>query len=172
MSILPGAEPERVGSDHEKNRVSIAIMQPVEQVSQYAAGPCYEERNPRLERLADVLTLTALITAFTIANSSLYETCWFVYHTLVSVQVGDFGIDKPLIAWINKGLMVFFFQFVGLEIKREMLEGRPAGHGALCHYSRFIYFSRGRVIDVVRLRRGGACGGKTDASERGRRCLG
>jgi len=83
--------------------------------------------NSSRERLAGGLTIAALIVAFAMANSSLYEAYWFVHHTPVSVQVGDFGIDKPLIAWINKGLMVFFFVLVGLEIKREMLEGTLAG---------------------------------------------
>lgn len=77
-------------------------------------------------RHAGVLTLVALIVAFVLANSPLYEFYWSIHHTQVSVHIGDFGIDKPLIAWVNKGLMVFFFLLVGLEIKREMLEGRLA----------------------------------------------
>ncbi|MCF6282065.1 MAG: Na+/H+ antiporter NhaA [Candidatus Polarisedimenticolaceae bacterium] len=79
------------------------------------------------ERLAGALTLGALVIAFAMANSPLYEAYWFIHHTPVSVQIGDFGINKPLIAWINEGLLVFFFLLVGLEIKREMLEGRLAG---------------------------------------------
>lgn len=79
------------------------------------------------ERLAGILTLVALIIAFAMANSSFYEAYWFVHHAPVSIHVGDFGIDKPLITWINKGLMVFFFLLVGLEIKREMLEGWLVG---------------------------------------------
>jgi len=71
------------------------------------------------ERLVGVLTFAALVSAFAMANSPLYEIYWFVHHTPVSVQVGDFGIDSPLIAWINKGLMVFFFLLIGLEVKRS-----------------------------------------------------
>jgi len=85
-----------------------------------------EEFDTGRERLAGALTLGALLIAFIMANSPLYEAYWFVHHTPVSIQVGDFGLDKPLIAWINKGLMVFFFLLVSLEIKREMLEGRLA----------------------------------------------
>jgi len=86
-----------------------------------------EEFDAERERLAGILTLAALVIAFAMANSPLYEAYWFVHHTPVSIQVGEFGIDKPLIAWINKGLMVFFFLLVGLEIEREMLEGQLAG---------------------------------------------
>jgi len=86
-----------------------------------------EEFHPARERLAGVLTLVAMLTAFVMANSPFFEAYWFVHHTPVSVQVGDFSIDKPLIAWINKGLMVFFFLLIGLEIKREMLEGQLVG---------------------------------------------
>lgn len=87
--------------------------------------------NTARERLAGVLTLAALGIALAIANSPLYEAYWYVHHTPVSIHIGEFGIDKPLIAWINKGLMVFFFLLVGLEIKREMIEGELAAPGQL-----------------------------------------
>lgn len=75
------------------------------------------------ERAAGLVTVGAMLAALILANSPLRDFYQLVHHTPVSVQVGTLGIDKPLILWINDGLMVFFFLLMGVELKREMLGG-------------------------------------------------
>lgn len=78
----------------------------------------------RHERLAGLLTVVAMLLALVLVNSPFEDLYRLVHHIPVSVQVGQFRIDRPLIIWINKGLMVFFFLLIGLEIKREIFEGQ------------------------------------------------
>ncbi len=69
-----------------------------------------------------VLMLTSAL-ALVLANSPLARFYDLLLSVHASVRIGDFGIDKPLLLWTNDGLMAIFFLLVGLEIKRELLEG-------------------------------------------------
>lgn len=69
-----------------------------------------------------VLMFTALMAL--IANNSLLASGYSgILDTTVTVQFGAFIISKPFLLWINDGLMAIFFFLVGLEIKREVLDG-------------------------------------------------
>jgi Na+:H+ antiporter, NhaA family len=75
------------------------------------------------EYLGALLLLVATVVALAWANSpwfSSYESLW---HTHVEVSVGSFSLDLDLQEMINDGLMTLFFFVVGLEIKRELVDG-------------------------------------------------
>ena len=70
-----------------------------------------------------ILLCLSAILALAIVNSPLSEYYDLFKSIPVVFQAGAFIIDKPLLLWINDGLMAIFFLLVGLEIKRELLEG-------------------------------------------------
>ena len=77
----------------------------------------------QLESAGGILLLAAAILAMLVANSPLAENHFNFLQTHFTIKFGDFGIDKPILMWINDGLMAVFFILVGLEVKREMFEG-------------------------------------------------
>jgi len=70
-----------------------------------------------------LLLVVAAALALVMANTPLASTYNGWLNLPVSVQFGEFNIAKPLLLWVNDGLMAIFFFLVGLEIKREILEG-------------------------------------------------
>lgn len=77
-----------------------------------------------LQAAGGILLGMAAIVALVMKNSPL-ESLYDGFLTIpVAIQMGEFIIDKPLLLWINDGLMAVFFLLVGLEIKREILEGQ------------------------------------------------
>jgi NhaA family Na+:H+ antiporter len=75
------------------------------------------------EASGGVVLLVAAVAALILANSPLAPLYGALLDTHVSVRIGEFGLDRNLLHWINDGLMVIFFFNVGLEIKRELVEG-------------------------------------------------
>lgn len=77
----------------------------------------------KLESSAGILLMIAALMALIASNSVLSGLYGGFLTTPVVVQVGALEIAKPLLLWINDGLMAVFFFLIGLEIKREILEG-------------------------------------------------
>lgn len=77
----------------------------------------------KMESAGGILLLIAAVVALIVANSPLTDFYGELLDTTVAVQVGALSINKPLLLWINDGLMAVFFFLIGLEIKREIMEG-------------------------------------------------
>ncbi len=77
----------------------------------------------KLEAAGGIILMIAAVAALILANTPLASYYQLLIDTPVAVQVGSFKIAKPLLLWINDGLMAVFFFLIGLELKRELLEG-------------------------------------------------
>jgi NhaA family Na+:H+ antiporter len=78
------------------------------------------------ESAAGLLLMATALLAMLVANSAWSADYQALLQVPVMVQVAEFGIHKPLLLWINDGLMAIFFLLVGLELKREWLVGELA----------------------------------------------
>jgi NhaA family Na+:H+ antiporter len=85
----------------------------------------------RLESAGGILLMCATVVALVVANTRAEGLYQSFLGTPVEVRVGTFVLGKPLILWINDGLMAVFFFLVGLEIKREVMEGELANRAQL-----------------------------------------
>ena len=77
----------------------------------------------QLKTAAGILLLLAAIAAIVVENSFLSDSYSKLLHSSISLKISNFTIDKDLHHWINDGLMAIFFLLVGLEIKRELIQG-------------------------------------------------
>ncbi|TFG86446.1 MAG: Na+/H+ antiporter NhaA [Chromatiales bacterium] len=77
----------------------------------------------RLESASGIILVGAAVFAMLIANSPAAHLYTLFIDLPVEIRVGPLQIAKPLLLWINDGLMAVFFFLIGLELKREILEG-------------------------------------------------
>ncbi len=84
------------------------------------------------ESAVGVLLIIATILAMLLSNSYFAQAYKNFLDIPVVVSIHQFTIAKPLLLWVNDGLMAIFFFMVGMEIKREVLEG------SLSHISKIV----------------------------------
>jgi Na+:H+ antiporter, NhaA family len=75
------------------------------------------------EALSGILLFLATVAAVIVANSSLGQAYYDLWHMPLGMTLGEKSISMSLTYWIDDGLMALFFLMVGLEIKREMVIG-------------------------------------------------
>ncbi len=75
------------------------------------------------EASGGILLMGAAALALILANTPLSRFYDLIIATPVQIRVGPLEVAKPLLLWVNDGLMVAFFFLVGLELKRELLIG-------------------------------------------------
>jgi len=74
------------------------------------------------ESSAGIVLMFVTAAALVLKNSALSVAYNAFLQTPVEVRFGDLHIAKPLLLWINDGLMAVFFLLIGLEVKREIME--------------------------------------------------
>ncbi|MEX0299392.1 MAG: Na+/H+ antiporter NhaA [Kordiimonas sp.] len=106
------------------------------------------------DAISGLLLIAATFIALILDNSSaapLYDSLLSVKGT---ISIGDYGFSKSLLLWVNEGLMAIFFMLIGLEIKRELVDGElsdpknlalpgMAAIGGMAIPAAFFYFGVG-----------------------------
>ncbi|MGR7922501.1 Na+/H+ antiporter NhaA [Zobellella denitrificans] len=86
-----------------------------------------------MESASGILLILAALAAILMANSGWAHLYTTFLDTRVQVRISALDLDKPLLLWVNDGLMALFFLLIGLEVKRELVEG------ALSHREQAIF---------------------------------
>jgi Na+:H+ antiporter, NhaA family len=112
----------------------------------------------KLESASGILLMFAALLAIAMANSPLEPIYNLLLDTPVELRIGALHLAKPLLLWINDGMMALFFFLVGLELKRELLEGDLADRrnvilpgigaigGMVVPAAIYLYFNQGNDI--------------------------
>ncbi|GKY88338.1 Na+/H+ antiporter NhaA [Sinisalibacter aestuarii] len=82
------------------------------------------ERLFKHEAAGGVMLMAAAVAALIVANSAFAPLYDATLGSYLAITLNGEGLEKPLILWINDGLMAIFFFLIGLELKREMMEGK------------------------------------------------
>jgi NhaA family Na+:H+ antiporter len=75
------------------------------------------------ESSSGILLIFATVMALILSNTFMAPFYESFLHITVEIRIGSLYLDKSLYHWVNDGLMAVFFLLIGLEVKREILEG-------------------------------------------------
>ncbi|MFC4347017.1 Na+/H+ antiporter NhaA [Kordiimonas lipolytica] len=75
------------------------------------------------DAIGGLLLIAAAAFAIILDNSGFAPLYDALLNTKGTIAIGEYGLSKPILLWINEGLMAIFFLLVGLEIKREVVTG-------------------------------------------------
>jgi NhaA family Na+:H+ antiporter len=89
--------------------------------------PSFLQAFLRSEALGGYVLMAAALAALIIANSPAAPLYFDVLGSKLGFQAGPIVLHETVLHWINDGLMAVFFLLVGLEIKREVLDGQLRG---------------------------------------------
>ncbi len=90
-------------------------------IKQKALSPF--QRFVNLQSSTGILLLATTIIALVWANSVFSDSYQSFWQYEIGFVTDSFELKKPLLLWVNDGLMAIFFFLIGLEIKREFLIG-------------------------------------------------
>ncbi len=85
----------------------------------------------KMEAASGIILMLAAVAAMVLANSPLAPWYDLLLDIPVQIAIGKLEIAKPLLLWINDGLMALFFFLVGLELKREFIDGNLSKPGQI-----------------------------------------
>lgn len=83
----------------------------------------YIKKIVALDATSGMLLLLMLAIALALANSPLHTVYLRLVDLPIHLRLGTFIVEKPLVLWVNEGLMAIFFMLLALEIKREICDG-------------------------------------------------
>ena len=75
------------------------------------------------ESIGGLMLIAATIVALIISNTPLQSAYQHLLALRFSIMIDSHGLSKPILLWINDGLMTIFFFMIGLELKRECITG-------------------------------------------------
>jgi len=113
----------------------------------------------KLESSAGLILMAATILAMIVKNSPLATAYQSLLLLEGEVRFGSLAIQKPLLLWVNDFWMAIFFFLVGMEIKREWIEGYLSDLGSGCPKTACKRFSRASICAAYSISPGSVSSG-------------